>query len=113
MEKSVAALSTELLRTSSDLLYVRLRELLPGHGIDLERDLLADFSSDDTDQEFGVVVTTDRRVFTFVLHWGRNGDLKAKAATGTIHDWNNISEWWQASPYRRQVEEAFAILDRR
>jgi hypothetical protein len=45
--------------------------LLPGYGVDVEADVLADLFPDDVDQEFGVLVTTERRVFTFVLFYGR------------------------------------------
>jgi hypothetical protein len=45
--------------------------LLPGYGVDVEPDVLADLFPDDVDQEFGVLVTTERRVFTFVLFYGR------------------------------------------
>jgi hypothetical protein len=112
MKKSVAELSTELLRSSEDPLWSRLRQLLTEHGVDISTDILADLFPDDVDQEFGVVVTKERKVATFVFHYGRQGDLKAQAATGTIHYWNNISAWWQASPYRAQVEDAIGLLDR-
>lgn len=109
---STAELSTELLRTSEDPLYVRLRELLAEQSVNIFSGVLADLFPDDVDQEFGVMVTADRQVATFVFHYGRKGDLKTRMATGTLRDWSNITEWWEASPYRRQVAEAFALMDR-
>ncbi|MET9312340.1 hypothetical protein ABZX12_10960 [Kribbella sp. NPDC003505] len=101
MDETTARLSTTLLRTSQGQPYKRLRELLPSQGVDLEGDVLADLFPDDVDQDFGVIVTVDRRVFTFVLLcYGRRGDLKAQLADARVGDWTDITEWWQASPYR-------------
>ena len=109
MAKSTAALSTELLRSSDDPLYRRLRELLPELGIDVGRDVLADLFPDDGNQEFGVVVTRDHRVFTFVFHYGR-GDLSAQTATGFLADWKDLSPWWASSPYADRVRDALSTV---
>jgi hypothetical protein len=111
--RSTAELSTELLRTSDDWLYVRLRQLLPEHGVDVASDVLADLFPDDVDQGFGVMVTADRRVFTFVFHYGRKGDLKTRAATGFLWDWTDLTSRWQSSPYDGQVREALGLLGAR
>lgn len=83
MDESVAAVSTELLRTSKDPLFRRLRELLPEYGVNVETDALAELFPDGGDQEFGVVATKDRRVFTFELRYG-TGDLAVQAATAVL-----------------------------
>ena len=111
MTKTTAELSTELLRTSTDQLWVKLREVLPSSGINVKTDVLADLFPDDTDQEFGVVVTHARRVFTFVLHYGRSGDLTRQAAEAVVSDWSDITDWWQSSPYVDQVRGAMDMLD--
>lgn len=110
MGDSTAALSTELLRTSSDPIFRRLRELLPEHGIDAESDVLAELFSDDVDQEFGVVVTTGRQVFTLVLQYGRTGDLRAQAAAAVLADWTDISTRWESSPYAGNVRDALELI---
>jgi hypothetical protein len=110
MAQTVAQRSTELLRSSPEPTYARLRELLPAIGLDPTRDVLADLFPDDVDQEFGVVVTTEHKVFIFVLHYGRSGDLKQQAADAVIGDWSDITGWWQASPYVAQVNEALELL---
>jgi hypothetical protein len=109
--ETTAQLSTSLLRASNEPLYRRLRELLTGYGVDVEADVLADLFPDDVDQEFGVLVTTERRVFTFVLVYGRRGDLNTQAAEAVIREWNEITEWWQASPYHANVGDALRMLD--
>lgn len=111
MDDSTARLSTDLLRQSDEQPYRRLRELLVEHGVDPQRDVLADLFEDDVDQEFGVLVTTTRRVLTFVVHDGRHGDLKKRASQATVHDWADITDWWQSSPYRDNVADAMLILD--
>lgn len=110
MSDSTAALSTELLRTSDDPLFRRLRVLLPEQKVDVAADVLAELFPDDVDQEFGIIVTTSRKVFTFVLHCGRSGDLKTQAATAVIADWTDISSRWEASPYASNIRDAFEML---
>lgn len=106
---SQAAMLTGKLRTSDDPLFVKLRDLLSGLGIDTQTALLAQLFPDDVDQEFGVLVTNDRHVFTFVLHYGRRGDLNTQLAMATIPNLDDISDDWQTSPYRRDVHEALAL----
>lgn len=108
--ESTAQLSTSLLRTSQEQPYRGLRELLPAKGVDPMADVLADIFPDHVDQEFGVVVTTARRVFTFVLYYGRRGDLKRRAADAVIGDWVEMTDWWQGSPYHEQVAAALQLL---
>lgn len=84
---------------------------IPEFGVDIESVVLAQFFPDDVDQEFGVLVTPDRHVFTFVLYMGRRGDLMTQLRTSKIADWHDISGTWEASPYRRYVEEALALPD--
>jgi hypothetical protein len=71
--------------------------------------VLAQFFPDDVDQEFGVLVTASRGVFTFVLHYGRRGDLTTQAQTASLHGWDNISDRWESSPYSQYVHEALAL----
>ena len=108
---SQAALLTRQLRRSDDPLYARLRELLQGRGIDIQTAVLAQFFADDVDQEFGVLLAGDLGVFTFVLHYGRLGDLTTQTRTATIATWSDISRGWESSPYRRYVQEAQMLPD--
>jgi hypothetical protein len=110
---SQAAHLTRMLRDSDDPLFSRTRELLSDLGVDAHAVRLAQFFPDDVDQEFGVLVAADRRVFTFVLHYGRRGDLKNQLLTSKIAELRDITESWEASPYRRNVNEALALPDGR
>jgi hypothetical protein len=65
---------------------------------------------DDVDQEFGVVVTKARSVFTFTLHYGPKGDLGTQIEDAVIDDWKDITGSWAASPYADNVRETMQIL---
>lgn len=106
---SQAAHLTRMLRNSDDPLFARIRELLPEFGVDIRSARLAQFFPDDVDQEFGVLVTAERNVFTFVHHYGRRGDLKSQLRASKLADWSDISGTWESSPYRRYVQDALAL----
>lgn len=65
MTESVPIASTRLLRGSDAPLFRRLRALLAERDVDPHSALLAELLPDDADQEFGVVVTHDRRAIEF------------------------------------------------
>jgi hypothetical protein len=96
--ESVPTASTRLLRRSDEPLFQRLRALLSERDVDPQTAILADFFPDDVDQEFGLVVTQDRRVIQFVVHYCRLGDLKRQAADAVIGEWNDISSGWRPGP---------------
>jgi hypothetical protein len=107
--ENVAAASTRLLRKSDDPLYVRLRNLLNERGINVESSALAAFFPDDGNVEFGVLVTQDRHVYEFDLHYGK-GDLSAQVRTATITDWRDCSTRWAMTPSKGDVEDALRML---
>jgi len=109
VDNDVAARSTQLLREDGDPVWSRLRELLMARGLDPHRIALADFFPDDTDMEFGIVVTPDGHVYEFDFIYGK-GDLVAQAGTATISDWRDRTTWWRDTPHRAQIEQAFRLL---
>lgn len=110
MPETMAESSTRLLREGKDPLYVRLRALLADKGIDPSTCVLAAFFPDDTNMEFGVVVTPERQVYEFDLYHGP-GDLTNQVATAYLGDWRDRSRWWEASPSRGDVEDAMRMLE--
>lgn len=108
---SQAAHLTRSLRGSDDPLLARVRELLTGRGIDVKTAVLAQLFPDDVDQEFGVLLTPDHRVITFVMHHARKGDLAAQLANSIIYEWDVITETWESSPYRNYVHDALELPD--
>lgn len=56
-----------------------------------------------------MLVTPGREVFTFVLYYGRRGNLKTQLRTSKIANWRDITASWKSSAYRRYVKEALAL----
>jgi hypothetical protein len=110
VNETTAEASTRLLRGSDNLVYVRLRSLLSERGIEVNRSVLATFFPDDTNMEFGVLVTPDRRVYEFDLHHG-GGDLRSQAVMAVITDWRDRTEQWDSTPHRRDIEDALRLID--
>ena len=107
--ESVPTASTRLLRGSDEPLFRRLRALLSERDVDPQTAILADIFPDDVDQEFGLVVTQDRRVIQFVVHYGRLGDLNRQAADAVIREWNDITSWWDATPHASAIRVALDL----
>ena len=99
------------MRESGDPLFVRLREILAEKGVNPSSSVLAAFFPDDTNMEFGVVVTPERRVYEFDLHYGP-GDLLNQVSTALISAWRDRTDWWPSTPSRTDIEDAMAMLDR-
>jgi hypothetical protein len=108
--ESVPTVSTRLLRGSDEPLFQRLRALLSERDVDPQTAILAEFFPDDVDQEFGLVVTQDRRVIQFVVHHGRLGDLKRQAADAVIGEWNEITSRWDATPHAPAIRIALDLV---
>ena len=107
----MAQASTRLLRAGADPLYAKLRDLLSMKGVDPSTCVLAAFFPDDTNMEFGVVVTPDHHVYEFDLVYG-SGDVAAAVEGAYFGDWRDRTAWWPSTPSRADIEEAMAMLDR-
>jgi hypothetical protein len=104
-----ATVCTRLLRTDQDPVWARLRSLMTDRGLDPQRIALATFFPDDGHVEFGIVVDSDDHVYEFDFVYGK-GDLNQQAATATITDWRDRTEWWSGTPHRNDIEAAFRLL---
>jgi hypothetical protein len=96
---------TALLRNSADPMWARLRQLLLEHGVSVDTAVLATSFPDDTRFEFGVVVTSDRRVYQFGLDY-----LHKPVDQGTFTEWVDLTEDHASSPYREAVAVALDLL---
>jgi hypothetical protein len=93
------------LHTSSDPLWARLRTLLHERGLRPEDLLLVECFPDDTQFEFGIVVTPDRDVFEFGLDY-----LHKTVEHGVFSEWRNLSENYQATPHRAGIAIALEMI---
>jgi hypothetical protein len=107
---SVPAASTRLLRGSDEPLYQRLRVLLAERDVNPHTAFLADLFPDDVDQEFGLLVTEDRRVIEFVVYYGHLGDIKRQADDATIGEWKDITSWWDATAHASTIRMALDLV---
>jgi hypothetical protein len=96
---------TELLRNSPDPMWRRTRELLEERGVAPATSILATSFPDDTSFEFGVVVTSDRRVFQFGFDY-----LHTPVERGVFTEWVDLTDRHAASPYRDDVATALDVL---
>lgn len=110
MDETTAILSTRLLRQSDDLLYARLRDLLAERGLHPKSCVLADLNPDDGHMELGYLVTDDRRVIAFELHYGK-GDLNSQRRTAFLWNWSDITDVWAHGMARSQIEDALRLHD--
>src|SRR5262245_59658613 len=77
---------TELLRTSPEPMWARMRALLEERGVSASTSALATSFADDTSFEFGIVVTSDRRVYQFGFDY-----LHKAVDQGVFTEWVDLT----------------------
>jgi hypothetical protein len=82
-------------------LWGRLRDLLDARSIDPRTTVLALTVEDGEAHEFGVVVTPDRRVFTYALDENGVG----------FDEWAEITHDYSGTPYGQDIEAALTQID--
>ena len=112
MSENMAQSSTRLLRESDEPLFRPLRDVLAERDIDIKRSALAAFFPDDTNMEFGIVVSHDKRVYEFEMHYGK-GDITHQIAGATITAWNDRSDRWDSDPFSADIREAMELIQDR
>lgn len=111
MVSSIVVQYTELLRTSSYDLWVRLRELLRGQGLDPEGVVVVDLLAGGPDHEDGRVIADDGRVYRFRLCYDLAAEHGARSAY--LHGWTDITDSWQTGSLATRTADAFAWKPRR
>lgn len=95
---------TTLLRHGSDPLWVRLRVLLRQKGLKPEQVVLAESFTDDENCEFGVIVTPDRRIFSYDLIFDENDMEHAQFAGWTeLSDTPDVTECYDLIPHAMKL----------
>jgi len=105
-----AQANTDLMRHNSNPFWVRLRDLLAERGVAVERAALATSFPDDSNLEFGIVVTEDGNVFEFDFEYSRRGDLKEQASGGSLSAWDRTTDRWRERPFADEVEAARRLI---
>ena len=83
----------------------RVAELVRATGVDPDSAMIADYFLDDTSFYFGILVTSDRRVFQFGYD-----HLHKSQMEGSLSEWNELTITWRSSPYREEVAAALKSL---
>jgi hypothetical protein len=87
-------------------MWARMRRLLEERGVSPGTSVLATSFPDDTNFEFGVVVTSNRRVYQFGLDY-----LHKPVEQGVFREWVDLTDRHASSPYHDDVAAAFAVLE--
>ena len=103
---SEIAETTELMRTSDDPIYARLRTLLVARNVDPARAWLVEFFNDDPNYEYGIIVTGDRHVYELGFHYP-DGNI----ATAELRDWVDLTHAWHLSPFRQGIDDALDYVE--
>ncbi|MER5741377.1 hypothetical protein ABT117_37760 [Streptomyces sp. NPDC002262] len=106
MVSSIVVQYTELLRSSSHDLWVRLRELLKGQGLDPARTTVVDLLQGGLDHEDGRVISDDDRVYTFRLRYDQTAEHGARSAR--LEDWTDVTGSWETGSLATRTAGAFA-----
>ena len=96
--------TSELLMSSTEPLWARLRQLLMEQGVDTKKSALAEWVSDDNDFYFGIVIYGDR-VFQFGF-----GFYNLEPSAGILDEWVDLTETWQGTPHAQTVSIAKGML---
>jgi hypothetical protein len=86
-------------------MWTRTRHLLEERGISPSTSILATSFPDDTSFEFGVIVTSDGRVYQFGFEY-----LGKSVEQGVFTEWVDLTERHASSPYSDDVAAALEIL---
>jgi hypothetical protein len=96
---------TALLQSSTEPLWERIRSLLEEKGLSAATSALAYSYPEDLHFELGVLVTADGRVYQYGFDY-----LHQDISHGTFSEWNNLTDTYQQSPYRRKIQQALRLL---
>ncbi|KIF73925.1 hypothetical protein QR77_07855 [Streptomyces sp. 150FB] len=106
MVSSIVVQYTDLLRTSTYDLWIRLRELLRSEGLDPDRTIVVDLLQGGPDHEDGQVISDDGRVYGFLLFHDQSAEHGALSAY--LHEWTDITDSWRTGSLAARTADAFA-----
>ena len=100
-------------RTSEELPWPRIRELLRDKGVDPSASVLADFFPNRHASYFlGVIVSADRRAFGFCLMFSGDPEHPAPWDRIKLFDWRELSDREDRKPHEEQIRIAVGLLEK-
>jgi hypothetical protein len=97
---------TQTLRRSEDPMWTRIRNLLQERGLQPSTSILATAFPDDSQFEFCIVVTADRKVFQFGFDY-----LHKPVEEGVIVEWVDLTDDYLKSDFPEVIDTALEVLD--
>jgi hypothetical protein len=106
MERGIddIAAQTEVLRSSSEPMWSRIRELLRQRGIEPATSALVQFFPDDTSFQYAILATNDGRLFQFGFDY-----LHRSEADGYFAEWRDCSVSPPVICSDAEIEAAFRV----
>jgi hypothetical protein len=96
---------TGLLRSSDDPQFVRMRQLLWERGISPDTIAVADLFPDDTQFDFGLLVTRDGQAYQVGFDY-----LHKRIEEGIFTEWVDLTDTYAGSIYCDKITVALAML---
>jgi hypothetical protein len=75
--------------------------------IDYHSSYLVSSTEEGPNVEFGIVVTIDKKVYLYSLQLSNNA-----TEVREVLEWENISDSYKSSPYDKEVEVGFSLVDK-
>ncbi|MFE3500992.1 hypothetical protein ACFXPX_22545 [Kitasatospora sp. NPDC059146] len=110
MTTGIVVQYTGLLRNSDHDLWVRLRELLRGQGLDPEGTVVVDLLQESLGSEEGQVISAEGRVYRFSLTFDPEREDGVRDAR--LGRWRDVTDSWRDGALARRTEFAFAWKSR-
>lgn len=96
---------TKELRSSREDLWIRIRQLLLGKGLNPKSTVLAYSYPEDYQFEFGIIVTEDESIFQYGFDF-----LHKNVLFGTFKEWIDITDKYEKTSFCESIETALKVL---
>lgn len=83
-----------------------LRNVLTEKGIDYLKSYVAFSSEEGNNNDFGIIITPQKRVLQYNILLADNGKTLNK-----ILEWNDITESYGSSPYNKDIKNCLIIIN--
>lgn len=95
---------TKLLRESDEPMWTRIRHLLDGRGIKVDKSILVESFPDDTCFEFGILITQDGSIIQYGFDY-----LSKKVQDGEFTEWEDLTPRYENTPYYESIKTGMEL----